>query len=360
MSLVSHRPLGSTGLRVSEVGFGGWQLGGRGWGTFRVDEARRAIARALQLGVNLFDTAGVYGFGRSEELLANALRGAPPGTVVVTKGGLVWDDRGRVRHDNRPESLARQIEDSSRRLRRDPLDVFLLHWPDPQVPVLESVGALQDFQRTGRIRAWGLSNFSVADVLRVDASLREAGDSACGGAGSLPAAGGDSYRTGDSPLPAGAPSSASRRLPSVAVLSYPVNALGEYADEHLDAGVAGRELLDRPSAGGWGFLAFDVLCRGLLAGRHAIGTRFGKRDVRSRDRRFLNPLRSACIERARRLADLAGELGVPPAAVAVRAVLDRAGVTSAIVGMRTPLQVDECAAASTLPAGKVVGCGIDP
>lgn len=318
---MKNRPLGTTGLRVSEIGFGGWQLGGRGWGSFRAEDARRAVARALELGINLFDTAGVYGFGRSEALLADALRRAPEGTVVVSKGGLVWDGRGRVSHDSRPRSLALQLEGSLRRLRRDRLEVFLLHWPDPRTPVLESAGALEELRRRGSTLAWGLSNFPLADVLRVQEWLRSSGLEE----GSM-------------------------------VLSYPQNILEEYADEHLQAGAAAKELLSRSATAACGFLAFDVLCRGLLGGRHGRGAaaRFGKRDVRSRDRRFAEPTLSRLLGRALEVDALALEMGIPPAALAIRAVLDLPGVTSCLVGMRRPSQVGECAEATRiLPQGEL-------
>lgn len=318
---MNQRPLGTTGLQVSELGFGGWQLGGRGWGRFCAGEARRALVRALELGINLFDTAGVYGFGRSEALLGEALRGAPEGTVVVSKGGLVWDDLGRVSHDNRPESLAVQLAGSLRRLRRDRLEVFLLHWPDPRTPVLESAGALEELRRRGSIVAWGLSNFPPGDVRRVEEWLRSSGARE----GSL-------------------------------VLSYPQNLLDEYADEHLQAGEAAKDLLSRSATASWGFLAFDVLCRGLLGGRYGreAKARFGKRDVRSRDRRFSEATFSTLLYRAREVDAIALQMGVPPAALAIRAVLDRPGVSSCLVGMRRPGQVEECAEAARMsPQGEL-------
>ncbi len=217
-----YRPLGPTGLVVSEVGFGCWQLGGRGWGRVRAGEAIHAVHEAIDAGINLFDTAPVYGFGRSEELLARALRGSRDPRVIVTKGGLAWDARGRVRHDNRPEALVRGAEESLARLRRDRIDVLLLHWPDPQVPLAESIGALEDLRRRGKILAWGLSNFPAADVLALD--------------------------------------------PPPPVLEYPANILDRYAQEYEAAARAGRELIELAPERGWGVIVFDVLMRGLLGG----------------------------------------------------------------------------------------------
>jgi aryl-alcohol dehydrogenase-like predicted oxidoreductase len=298
---MSLRPLGSSGLRVSPLGFGCWQLGGDGWGRSSAPEARRAIARGLDLGINLFDTAPIYGFGRSEELLGQALRQDRGDAVVVSKVGLVWDDRRRVAHDNRPGSLVAQVEASLRRLRREALDVCLLHWPDPAVPLAASAAVLEDLRGAGKVRAWGVSNFPAALVLALE-------------------------RTG-------------------LVLEYPLNALGAYAGEHQAAAQAALELLPRTLERGWGFLAYDVLARGLLGGRYTTATRFGKRDVRHRDQRFATAARPAHLERVAELATAARREGSTVAAASIRAVLERAGVSSCIVGMRSAAQVEENAGA---------------
>jgi aryl-alcohol dehydrogenase-like predicted oxidoreductase len=301
------RPLGSTGLHVSEIGFGCWQLGGVGWGKVSARDAKAAILRALEAGVNLFDTAPIYGFGRSEELLGETLRAAGREALVVSKGGLVWDDHKRVLHDNRPLSLRRQLEDSLRRLGRDAIDVYLLHWPDSAVPLAESAAALESLRGEGKLRAWGLSNFPAAEVVALG-------------------------------------------VPGVRglVLEHPLNWLGQYAAEYQASAAAGAELLDLSCRGKWGFLAFDVLARGLLGGRYDEKTAFGKRDLRSRDARFAGGAFEVNLARARKLAALARELEVSPAALAARAVLSKAGISACIVGMKSPTQVDELVRSSSL------------
>ncbi len=135
--------LGPTELLVSELGFGCWQLGGKGWGSYSLRDVVSAIECAVQRGVNLFDTAPVYGFGRSEEILGKTLARFGEECVVISKGGLVWDRSRRIAHDCRPESLREQLMGSLKRLRRDRLDAYVLHWPDPDVPVRESVSSLE-------------------------------------------------------------------------------------------------------------------------------------------------------------------------------------------------------------------------
>ena len=149
-------------MSVSELGFGCWQLGGKSWGRFSQRDVVSAVEEALAAGVTLFDTAPVYGLGRSEELLGKALAQACESVVVVSKAGLVWDPSGRVIHDARPVSLRQQLLESLRRLHRERVEVYLLHWPDARVPLRESVDALESLRREGLIGAWGLSNHSVA------------------------------------------------------------------------------------------------------------------------------------------------------------------------------------------------------
>jgi aryl-alcohol dehydrogenase-like predicted oxidoreductase len=309
---VKRKVLASTGRAVSEIGFGAWQLGGKGWGRFRESDAVAAVRCALEFGLNIFDTAPVYGFGRSEELLGKTIGPRREEVVVISKGGLVWDERGRVRHDNRPESLRRQLEGSLKRLRFVVLDVFLLHWPDPAVPLAESIGALERFREEGLIRGFGLSNFPAGEVLKLASSEF---------------------------APAGA-----RKL----VLELPLNLLGEEAEEHEEPPEARALLFEAAREHGWDILAFDVLARGLLAGRYGAASRFGKRDVRGRDRRYQGERFKRNLARVERLKEMARPLGVAPAALAIRGVLERQGVTACLAGMKSPRQVEENAAAARL------------
>ena len=147
-------------LTVNRMGFGAMRLTGPGiWG----DAPDRAAAvgvlrRAVELGVNLIDTAGSYGPEVNEQLIADALHPYPDGVVVATKGGLVRPGPGQWQRDGRPEVLREWLEGSLRRLRVDRIDLYQLHSVDPQVPLEESVGALAELQREGKIRHVGLSN----------------------------------------------------------------------------------------------------------------------------------------------------------------------------------------------------------
>jgi pyridoxine 4-dehydrogenase len=150
-------------------------VGRLGFGAMRIvsdpDEGRRVLRRALELGVNLIDTADIYGAGRSEELIAEALHPYPDGLVIATKGGLGHGLRARTR-DARPERLREACDESLRRLRLERIDLYQLHRHDPAVPLEESVGALAELQEEGKIRLIGLSNVSLGQLRRAQSVAR--------------------------------------------------------------------------------------------------------------------------------------------------------------------------------------------
>jgi len=143
-----------------------------GFGAMRVvndrEEGVRVVRRAVELGVNFIDTADIYGAGRSEEIVAEALHPYPEGLVITTKGGLGWGLQDRIR-DGRPEHLREACDASLRRLKLERIDLYQLHRHDPEVPIEESIGALVELQREGKIRMIGVSNFSVSQLREAQA-----------------------------------------------------------------------------------------------------------------------------------------------------------------------------------------------
>ncbi len=159
--------LGMTGLEVSPIAFGTWQLSGD-WGSFEEREAIEAIQFAREQGVNLFDTAQGYGWGASEQMLGRALREdlsqRREQVVIATKGGLRMDDtRGLVR-DSSPEWLRSGVEQSLRSLEVDYIDIYQLHWPDPEVPFAQSAETLQKLVDEGKVRHIGVSNYGASQT----------------------------------------------------------------------------------------------------------------------------------------------------------------------------------------------------
>jgi aryl-alcohol dehydrogenase-like predicted oxidoreductase len=146
-----------------------------GFGAMRIvsdrEEGVRVVRRAVELGVNFIDTADIYGAGTSEEVIAEALHPYPDGLVIATKGGLGWGLQDRIR-DGRPEHLREACEASLRRLRLERIDLYQLHRHDPEVPIEESIGALEQLRAEGKIRMIGVSNFSVDQLRRAQSVTR--------------------------------------------------------------------------------------------------------------------------------------------------------------------------------------------
>ncbi len=159
--------LGMTGLEVTPIAFGTWQLGGD-WGAFDEDEAVKAIRHARELGINFFDTAQAYGFGASERMLGRALRDelstSRDDLVIATKGGLRIDERRGLVRDSSPAWLKHGVDESLGALGVDYIDLYQVHWPDPETPFAKTAEALGDLVWEGKIRHVGVSNFGVAQM----------------------------------------------------------------------------------------------------------------------------------------------------------------------------------------------------
>ncbi len=160
---MEYRKMGNSDLVVSAIGFGCWEMGG-GYGSIDDQEVTQAIRRALELGVTLYDTARAYGAGRSEELLGRALGTDRKNVIVVTKCGLPTRPGQKPRRDARYASIVEDCEASLKSLGTDYIDLFLVHWPDVETPIEETMRALNDLRTAGKVRYVGVSNFSAAQI----------------------------------------------------------------------------------------------------------------------------------------------------------------------------------------------------
>jgi aryl-alcohol dehydrogenase-like predicted oxidoreductase len=298
-----RRDLGRTGLSISVLGFGGWQIGGPG-GRFAWDSQDEvisiaAVRAACDAGVDWIDTAPSYGLGRSEEVVARAIRGLDVRPRVFTKCGIVWDDRGQTAFDLTPSSLRDQVRGSLRRLRSDALDLVHIHWPVPETDLEAGWGALAELKREGLVRAIGVSNVSVAQMER----LR--------------------------PI---APVDAAQ--PSYSLLDRRVeDDVLPYCAEH-----------------GIGVLAYSPLRSGLLAGTMTKKRleSLPERDWRRSDPQFQRPHIEEFLSFVESLRPVAARLEVSVAELAVAWVLRNAVVTGAIVGIARPEQVSMILGAASL------------
>ncbi len=153
------------GARVSRIGLGTWPMGGREWGAVPEDVAIATCLGAIERGINLIDTAPIYGHGRSEEIIGKAIRahGRREDFFIATKAGLEWNERG-VFANSTASRIRQRSKTACAAWARSTIDLYQVHWPDPLVPVAEVAALLAGFQREGKVRALGVSNFSVAQM----------------------------------------------------------------------------------------------------------------------------------------------------------------------------------------------------
>jgi aryl-alcohol dehydrogenase-like predicted oxidoreductase len=167
------KQLGHSDLHLTPIGFGAWAIGGNGWafgwGSQNDHESIEAIHCALDLGINWIDTAAIYGLGHSEEIVAKALKGRSEKPYIFTKCSMVWDGQGTISRSLKKDSLRQELEASLRRLNVEAIDLYQIHWPNPDPDIEEGWTALSKFKDEGKVRHIGVSNFSVTQLKRIQA-----------------------------------------------------------------------------------------------------------------------------------------------------------------------------------------------
>lgn len=284
-----RRTLPGTDLQLSVVGFGAWAVGGDYWGDDVTDaRSEAAIHKALELGVNWFDTAPIYGHGHADEVLARALAGRD--AIVATKVGVMFQGN-HARSVLTPEHLRADLEASLRRLGTDTIDLLQVHWPcEDGTPLEVTFRALDDLRREGKLRHLGVCNYNASALRRI------------------------------------------QEITPVVSLQSGYSLLRREV-----------EAADLPTATelGVGFLAYEPLCRGLLTGRFKAPPSFPETDMRARDDRFKGGRFFHGASLANDLAKVAKKVGVPTSAVAIGWVASRPGVTAVIAGAKGAEQVAE-------------------
>jgi aryl-alcohol dehydrogenase-like predicted oxidoreductase len=294
--------LGNSDLNITPIGFGAWAIGGSGWefGWGEQDDKASitAIHRALELGVNWIDTAAVYGMGHSEEVVASSLKSwSGPQPYVFTKCGLLWDDEGYVHRNLKADSIRRECENSLRRLKVDRIDLYQIHWPTEDLE--EGWAEMARLQKEGKVRWIGVSNFDASQMRR---------------AGKI------------------APITSLQPPYSLVRREIEVDGL-PYCRSH-----------------GIGAIVYSPMQSGLLTGamtRERIA-KLPDGDWRSRDPEFREPKLSKNLALVERLRRVGQKYGRPPGQIAVAWVLRNPAVTAAIVGARSPQQVEQNIGAADL------------
>lgn len=298
--------LGKSTLNVSRVGFGCWAIGGHKWGPIDDKNSIKAIHTALDLGVNFFDTADVYGFGHSEEILGQALASCSNksrSVIVATKVGLRWNRKGKIFRDLSYNYVKQACEASLKRLKVDVIDLYQLHWPDPQTSLTETIQALAELVSEGKVRYVGVSNFPVAELMELN------------------------------------------KYPWFVSYQGLLNLFNQEAQE---------EVLPFCLEHNWGFIAYEPLSKGLLTGKFNEPPVFPQGDHRRFEARFTTMF-SHYQEKIKKLQQIAAANQLTLAQLALALLLIYKGVTTVIPGIKTADQVKENALAANLVDTPLLG-----
>jgi aryl-alcohol dehydrogenase-like predicted oxidoreductase len=280
-----------TNLVFSRIALGTWAIGGWMWGGSDEKESIRTIHAALAQGINLIDTAPIYGQGRSEEIVGEALQqyGRRESVVLATKVGIDWT-KGKIERNSTRQRILQEFEDSLRRLQTDYIDIYQVHWPDPLVPIEETAGTLRGLYEQGKIRAIGVSNHSPEQMARFESAA---------------------------PLH---------------TIQPPYNLFEREIEGDVLPYALGHDITT---------ITYGALCRGLLSGAMRADRQFSKDDMRkTSDPKFQQPHFAEYLDAANKLDAYAREhFGKRVIHLAVRWLLDQPGVGIALWGARRPEQL---------------------
>ena len=296
----SFRTLGNSDLRLTPVGFGAWAIGGGNWefawGPQDDNESIGAIHRALDLGVNWIDTAAIYGLGHSEEIVGRALKSTSNKPFVFTKCSMRWHQDRSIYRSLKTESIAEELEGSLRRLGVETIDLYQIHWPNPETEIEEGWEALGRFQKEGKIRWIGVSNFSVEQMKRA------------------------------------------LKIAPITSLQPPYSMLRRAIEE---------EILPFTQFNNIGVINYSPMVSGLLTGKMTAErvAAFPQDDWRRRAVEFNEPRLSRNLQLVELLREVGNGHNVSPGVVAVAWTLHHPAVTAAIVGGRSAQQVEGLAPA---------------
>jgi aryl-alcohol dehydrogenase-like predicted oxidoreductase len=289
------KQLGNSDMHITPMGIGAWAMGGGGWafawGPQDDGESVAAIHAALDAGINWIDTAAVYGLGHSEEVVARALKDRPRKPFVFTKCERVWNERREIGKSLKADSIRREVEASLRRLQLDVIDLYQIHWPEPDEDIEEGWTAMAQLQREGKVRWIGVSNFNVDHLRRAQA------------------------------------------IAPITSLQPPYSMLAREIEEAV---------LPYTQANGIGVIVYSPMKSGLLSGamtRERIAA-MPADDFRRRTPPFQEPRLTRNLELAELLRTIGRRNGCTPGEVAIAWTLRHPAVTAAIVGMRSAKQAE--------------------
>lgn len=300
---MQKRRLGNSDMDITVLGLGAWAIGGGGWafswGPQDDDDSVRAIRAGLDAGINWIDTAAVYGLGHSEEVVAKALEGVSNRPYVFTKCARAWNENREIVKSLKRDSIRRECEASLRRLKTDVIDLYQIHWPEPDEDVEEGWSTLADLQKEGKVRWVGLSNFNASQMERA------------------------------------------RKIAPITSLQPPYSMLVRGIE---------AEILPYCQAHDIGVIVYSPMRSGLLSGKMTRERIAGlaQEDWRHRNPDFQEPKLTRNLELVELLRDIGQPYGRTPGEIAIAWTLLQPAVTAAIVGVRNPEQVAEITGAATV------------
>ncbi|MDZ8225996.1 aldo/keto reductase [Nostoc sp. ChiVER01] len=294
------KQLGNSELHITPIGFGAWAIGGGewafGWGAQDDQESIEAIARALDLGVNWIDTAAIYGLGHSEEVVAKALKGRSNRPYIFTKCSMIWDEKGEIGRSLKADSVRREVEASLRRLDIETIDLYQIHWPNPESEIEEGWTTLSKLKDEGKVRYIGVSNFNVEQLKRI------------------------------------------QKITPVTSLQPPYSLVKPDVE---------KEILPFCQENNIGVIVYSPMQSGLLTGKMTSErvANLPDNDWRKNSSEFQEPRLSRNLKLVEVLQDIGKQHDRSPGEVAIAWTLNNPVVTAAIVGARNPKQVEGIIAA---------------
>lgn len=292
---MQKKQLGNSDMEITRIGIGAWAMGGGGWkfswGPQDDEASIRAIHAALDHGINWIDTAAIYGLGHSEEVVARALEGRGNRPYVFTKCERVWDEQGEIRGVLKAESVRRECEASLRRLKTDRIDLYQIHWPEPDTDIEEGWGAMAKLKEEGKVRWIGVSNFNAQQMERA------------------------------------------RKIAPITSLQPPYSAISPDIS---------KEILPYCREHNIGVIVYSPMKSGLLTGamtKERVAA-FASDDFRRRALAFQEPALTKNLRLADIMKQMAERHGCTAGEIAIAWTLRNPAVTAAIVGMRSPQQVE--------------------
>jgi aryl-alcohol dehydrogenase-like predicted oxidoreductase len=284
-----YRKLSDTNIEVSEICLGSWVFGGNMWSGSDKSQCVKTVEKALKLGINTIDTAPVYGFGKSEEIIGETIKNKRKDLVLLTKCGLVWEG-AKIERCLKPESIKKEIDASLKRLKTDHIDIYQLHWPDENVPLEDTLGAMQELKKSGKIKHIGVCNFDLA------------------------------------------------LLKKAAGLTKIISVQNEYSYLKREMGDSVFNFCREKNIG---FFAYGPLGGGILSGKYKAQKSFSKKDARNFFYKFYQGQGYEKAQKAVKiLEEIADKQKAPLSQVAINWILSESTVTGVLSGARTPEQIE--------------------